>query len=81
MKGVAELAQMRRREGNARWLHVWKGELKSLNFRREEPRGAEARTKKVQCLCYIERATAMKRLSFAAIGWPNETIGPFGSIC
>jgi hypothetical protein len=55
MKGAAELAEVRRREGNARWLHLRKGGAKSLNFRREEPRGAEARTKKVQCLCDIGR--------------------------
>lgn len=26
MKGAAELADVRRREDNARWLHLWKGE-------------------------------------------------------
>ncbi len=55
MKSAAELAELRRREDNARWLHLWKGGAKSLNFRREERRGAEARTEKVQCLCDIGR--------------------------
>jgi len=46
-EGAAESAELRRREDNARWLHLWKkGEQRLWAFRREEPRGAEDRTEK-----------------------------------
>jgi len=35
---------------NTRWLHLWKGEAKSLSFRREEPQRG-SRKEKAQCLC------------------------------
>jgi hypothetical protein len=55
MKGAAKLAEVRRRESNARWLHLWKGGSKVFELskrgaaRRRSPNG------EVQCLCDIGR--------------------------
>jgi hypothetical protein len=68
MKDAAELAEVWRREGNVRWLHLWKEGAKSLNFRKRSRGGPKPERRKFNVFATSGVATEMKRLRMA-LSW------------